>query len=615
MVWNVRIYFTSIFFLIVIAIFSLRLAVIFLYVKLAIVVEWEILSLNSCFIEFTLIFDWISLIFLRFVTLISSLVLYYRGEYIAGDININRFLYLVLAFVFSIGALICRPNLIRILLGWDGLGLISYVLVIYYQNEKSSNAGILTVLSNRVGDVAILLSIALIFSTGRWNFIFHSLYFNDQYIILKLLIILAAITKRAQIPFSAWLPAAIAAPTPVSALVHSSTLVTAGVYLLIRFRTAFNNSKIQRILLIVSSLTIFIAGLGANFEYDLKKIIALSTLSQLGVIIRILALGFPILAFFHLLTHALFKALLFICAGAIIHNINNYQDVRLIGRLTSIIPLRVMCINLASLALCGAPFLAGFYSKDLILEVAFITNINYVAFLLYIFATGLTASYTFRLVFLTLTNFLNLGVLYNVQDEEKSITYPIILLCLGAVTGGRFLSWLIFPERYIICISFFFKSLVLMLVRLGASLGYILNLIKVNDLLKAIKLYSLISLWGSMWFIPYLSTFVVSSIRLKTAKLIQDSIDKGWSEYFGGQGSYRIVIISSNTLQSIQNNTIKLYIKSFFFWVVILFFISLYSYNLSLKYYIEAVKMIIYLWIFLEKISTLQWKCNVLFTL
>lgn len=145
---------------------------------------------------------------------------------------------------------------------------------------------------------------------------------------LCFLVVLAAITKRAQIPFSSWLPAAIAAPTPVSALVHSSTLVTAGVYLLIRFRFLLNNSTIFYALLLFGNLTIFMAGLGANYEMDLKKIIALSTLRQLGLIMGILSLGFYKMAFFHLLTHALFKALLFLCAGVLIHNIINFQDIR-----------------------------------------------------------------------------------------------------------------------------------------------------------------------------------------------------------------------------------------------------------------------------------------------
>lgn len=179
---------------------------------------------------------------------------------------------------------------------------------------------------------------------------------------------IAAITKRAQIPFSSWLPAAMAAPTPVSALVHSSTLVTAGVYLLIRFRPIFSNYMLNRNLLLLSVLTMFISGLGAIFEYDLKKIIALSTLSQLGLIIRTLCLGIPEFAFFHLLTHALFKSLLFICAGYVIHGMKDCQDIRFIGAITIQRPVLVSYFNVANLALCGMPFLAGFYSKDLILE-------------------------------------------------------------------------------------------------------------------------------------------------------------------------------------------------------------------------------------------------------
>lgn len=182
---------------------------------------------------------------------------------------------------------------------------------------------------------------------------------------ILVMLILAAITKRAQIPFSAWLPAAIAAPTPVSALVHSSTLVTAGVYLIIRFHHLLGANFF---LLYVGCLTIFMSGLGANFEIDLKKIIALSTLSQLGVIIFTLSLGLIELAFFHLLSHALFKSLLFLCAGVYIHGAGDCQDIRLLGGVMKSIPVRSLFFGCCSLSLCGFPFLSGFYSKDLILE-------------------------------------------------------------------------------------------------------------------------------------------------------------------------------------------------------------------------------------------------------
>ena len=170
-------------------------------------------------------------------------------------------------------------------------------------------------------------------------------------------------------------------------------------------------------LLLIGGLTIFISGLGANFEFDLKKIIALSTLRQLGLMIRILSMGFPKLAFFHLLTHALFKALLFMCAGAIIHNINNSQDIRSMGNLATHMPLTVRCLNVANLALCGIPFLAGFYSKDIILELVLISYTNYLIFFLFFFSTGLTVCYSFRLVFYSLTGHLNCSSMHYLRDE------------------------------------------------------------------------------------------------------------------------------------------------------------------------------------------------------
>lgn len=582
MLWIVSIYLSRILFLLRGSLSCLVLSLLCLKRGQAWFIEWELLRLNSSSIVMTLILDWISFMFLGFVIFISSMVLYYRGEYIHGDRNINRFIYLVLAFVMSMGFLIISPNLIRILLGWDGLGLVSYALVIYYQNEKSANAGILTALSNRVGDVAILLAISLFFSCGGWNFLF---YVENIPIIrsgglLCGLVVLAAITKRAQIPFSAWLPAAIAAPTPVSALVHSSTLVTAGVYLLIRFSPALEGRLSQTVLLLLSRLTIFIAGLGANFEYDLKKIIALSTLSQLGVIIRILSLGYADLAFFHLLAHALFKALLFMCAGAVIHSVKDYQDIRIIGGLVYHIPLTGICINLANLALCGTPFLAGFYSKDIILEVAFISPINLVSFLLYALATGLTVCYTMRLVYYSLSGDFNLGNLYSIRDEGKIITNPIMGLRVGAVFGGATLAWLIFPCPYIICISPVFKILALIVRVIGGVLGYLLNLNAVNYNLNSLKYYNRVVFSGSIWFMPFLSTYGASKNFLGRGETYQRVGDIGWSEYYGGQGIYSFIMRRSKILQVFQDNSIKIYILSFLLWVIVLVFVVVYLYSL-----------------------------------
>nr|YP_009512588.1 NADH dehydrogenase subunit 5 [Gennadas parvus]AXJ93155.1 NADH dehydrogenase subunit 5 [Gennadas parvus] len=571
----VPMYLSSMFFLLGGSIICLLMSLVCLMSGQAWFIEWELLSINSCSVVMTLILDWMSFMFLGFVMFISSMVLYYSGEYMSGDENMNRFMYLVLGFVMSMAFLIISPNLISILLGWDGLGLVSYVLVIYYQNEKSANAGMLTALSNRVGDVAILLGISLFFSCGGWNFLFYStdLPGSKSLGLLCGLVVMAGMTKSAQIPFSAWLPAAMAAPTPVSALVHSSTLVTAGVYLLIRFSIILESSEAQVLLLLLSSLTMFMAGLGANFEYDLKKIIALSTLSQLGVMMSILSLGYPDLAFFHLLAHALFKALLFMCAGSVIHSVKDYQDIRMMGGLVYHMPLTSMCMNLANLALCGTPFLAGFYSKDMVLEVAFMSPINQASFLLYVLATGLTVCYTMRLVYYSLSGDFNLGNLYLVSDNASIMTNPMICLSGGAVFGGAALSWLIFPCPYMICMSVSFKTLALTVSFVGGVIGYALNLGAVNYRLISLKEYSKTVFVGSMWFMPFLSTQGMSEKLLKSGNMLQKVGDSGWSEYYGGQGIYKVMTGNSSYLQVLQDNSMKVYMLSFLLWVIVLFFI------------------------------------------
>lgn len=560
------------FFLFIIRILLLLCSFYFLLNEIIYFLEWEVVSLNSIRIVITILFDWISLIFISFVLLISSLVIYYRKEYIANDININRFILLVLIFVLSIILLIISPNLIRILLGWDGLGLVSYCLVIYFNNVKSFNAGILTALMNRVGDVFLLLAIAWILNYGRMRYIFYlEFILNDKQIILiGVLVTSAAITKSAQIPFSSWLPAAIAAPTPVSALVHSSTLVTAGIYLLIRFNILVYNSFIGQLLLLIAGLTIFISGLGANFEFDLKKIIALSTLRQLGLIIIILSIGYYKLAFFHLLTHALFKALLFICAGAIIHNINNFQDLRLIGGLTLFIPLTCSCFNVANLALCGIPFLAGFYSKDLILEIVSISIVNLFIYYLFFFSTGLTVCYSLRLVYYSITGDINCIRLNVLNDESWVILKRILGLIFIRIIGGSILSWLIFLTPSIICLPYYLKYITLFVCIIGGLFGYLISNISLFFINKSLKYYFISIFRGSIWFIPYISTYGIINYSLKIGINVVNNFDQGWSEFIGRQNLYNKLVYYSQFNYFIQNNNLKIYLIIFILWIIIL---------------------------------------------
>ena len=241
-------------------------------------------------------------------------------------------------------------------------------------------------------------------------------------------------------PFSAWLPAAIAAPTPVSALVHSSTLVTAGVYVLIRINIYLVESKSAEILIVVGTLTIMMAGLAAILEIDIKKIIALSTLRQLGIIIIILGAGNPILAYFHLLSHAFFKAILFMCAGIIIHNMKDYQDIRKIGLGQISLPITISIIIVANLRLCGLPFLRGFYSKDIILEIMLIKGLSLFMLFLIIVATFLTVAYSCRLRFLVGINISKSETFFSMLEGDKIILSGIAVLLPFSILGGIMLS-------------------------------------------------------------------------------------------------------------------------------------------------------------------------------
>nr|YP_010953267.1 NADH dehydrogenase subunit 5 [Archichauliodes diversus]WMQ76516.1 NADH dehydrogenase subunit 5 [Archichauliodes diversus] len=544
----------------------------FIFKEMVVFIEWEILSLNSSSIVMTVLMDWMSLLFMSFVLFISSIVIFYSKGYMEGDYNINRFILLVLLFVLSMMFLIISPNLISILLGWDGLGLVSYCLVIYYQNVKSYNAGMITALSNRIGDVALLMSIAWMMNYGSWNYIFYLECMKNslEMEIICFMVILAGMTKSAQIPFSSWLPAAMAAPTPVSALVHSSTLVTAGVYLLIRFNMLMIDNNFGNFLLMIGVLTMFMAGLGANFEFDLKKIIALSTLSQLGLMMSILAMGFPILAYYHLLTHALFKALLFMCAGMVIHNMMNSQDIRFMGSLVNQMPLTISCMNIANLALCGTPFLAGFYSKDLILEMVSLSYLNMFIFFMYFFSTGLTVCYSFRLVYYSMVGDFNLSGCHPMSEEQWNMLVGMLGLVFLAVFGGSMLSWMIFPSPIMICLPFYLKMLALLVSILGVWLGYEMSKFHLVWLLNSMNYYNYIVFFGSMWFMPILSTKFVSYFFLKMGAMFIKNLDQGWSEMIGGQGMYKLLSESSSKNEILQFNSLKIYLLSFIMWIFIL---------------------------------------------
>nr|QEI26525.1 NADH dehydrogenase subunit 5 [Eurydema ventralis] len=544
---------------------------IFLHNNYSVLLDWEVITLNSSYLSMSIYLDWMSLLFMGGVLFISSMVILYSSSYMGADLFKVRFLFIVLLFVLSMMFLIISPNLISILLGWDGLGLVSYCLVVYYQNVKSYNAGMLTILSNRIGDVSILIGISWLFNMGSWNYIYYLSYLDfDVSFWLLNLIVLSAFTKSAQIPFSSWLPAAMAAPTPVSALVHSSTLVTAGVYLLIRFSDLLYLYNLDFFLLI-SCLTMFMSGLAANFEYDLKKIIALSTLSQLGLMMSVLFMGFSSCAYFHMLTHAFFKALMFLCAGLIIHCMNDSQDIRHMGNLITCIPFTCSCFCISNLSLCGFPFLSGFYSKDLALEYMTYNYTNFYIYMLFYISVGLTVCYSMRLIYFCFSgsNGLMSTVNYN---EDYTMLISLILLTIMSTVSGSILGWLIFPYPYMLCFPLLLKLLPLLFVFLGGWLGYMLSLMYSYDKIFGVYYNYMVEFMGNMWFMPNFSTYMIYNKSFVYSKMSYSFMDSSWGEYIVSGSFPNTVNYLSSFYSLYHNNSVKIYLISFIF---IMFFMML----------------------------------------
>nr|YP_009590117.1 NADH dehydrogenase subunit 5 [Magicicada septendecula]YP_009590130.1 NADH dehydrogenase subunit 5 [Magicicada tredecula]QBM09102.1 NADH dehydrogenase subunit 5 [Magicicada septendecula]QBM09115.1 NADH dehydrogenase subunit 5 [Magicicada septendecula]QBM09362.1 NADH dehydrogenase subunit 5 [Magicicada septendecula]QBM09375.1 NADH dehydrogenase subunit 5 [Magicicada septendecula]QBM09388.1 NADH dehydrogenase subunit 5 [Magicicada septendecula] len=528
----------------------------------AIMMEWLIVTINSCNIYMTLIFDFMSTLFLSTVMFISSMVMLYSGMYMMNDKYINRFIYIIMMFVMSMVLLIISPNMVSILIGWDGLGLVSYCLVVYYQNLNSSNAGMLTALMNRIGDVMILLLIAWMMNFGSWNFMS---FINKMMMSpMIMLIIIAGFTKSAQIPFSSWLPAAMAAPTPVSALVHSSTLVTAGVYLIIRFSNLIMSFNLIQVFLMLSLLTMIMSGLAANFEFDLKKIIALSTLSQLGIMMSILMFGYPMLSFFHLIIHALFKASLFLCAGVLIHSLMNNQDIRMMGCMSYNMPMTSTFMNIANLSLCGMPFMSGFYSKDLIMEMMCSSNINFLILLLMYIGIGMTSFYSARLTYFSMNMNFNYYSFSSQNESFNSMLKSIMILSIYSILSGSMFSWIMFNNPVSIILPMEGKLMAMALSFLGLLIGYEMSMFS-----SMVKKFTS-EFMNSMWFLKQLSTFHTQFLFLKNSLMFQKSIDLGWGEKIGPQGMIELMKLIMMFNINMSKNNFKIQMMTFIAWFLIM---------------------------------------------
>ena len=319
----------------------------------------------------------------------------------------------------------------------------------------------------------------------------------------------------------------MAAPTPVSALVHSSTLVTAGVYLMVRFYPLLRGLVVRKVLLYSGALTMIISRLGAIYEMDLKKIIALSTLSQLGMMMTALGLGMNLIAFFHLLTHALFKASLFLCAGRVIHLYGGTQDLRKLRRVRIYIPLTYSCLVVCSFSLIGLPFISAFYSKDKIIEIAFGDGANEMCLVLLFFSVLFTSIYSLRL--LLYIRSMRKDAIYEECRDSVEITRRIMLLSLGGVIGGRCLSWIVFDCRHE-NLKGRFKVAVLLMILYGRFVGY-------GTKMRFVRFIGYF--FSRMWFIVGMRTKMILKFGVLYREKVMKRWDCGWNETLRAQGIKR----------------------------------------------------------------------------
>jgi len=432
------------------------------------ILDW--ISSGNFKVNWSINIDPLSSIMLVVVTSVSSLVHIYSIGYMSHDPNKPRFMSYLSLFTFSMLMLVVSDNFIQLFFGWEGVGLCSYLLIgFWYKKESANNAAIKAFLVNRVGDFGLAVGIFLIFyyfGTVNYSEVFVKaaattdkeisfLGFNTNLItIICLSLFIGAMGKSAQFLFHTWLPDAMEGPTPVSALIHAATMVTAGVFLVVRCSPLFEYSQVAlNFVAIIGMITAVFAASVALVQNDIKKIIAYSTCSQLGYMFFAAGVGAYHVAIFHLFTHAFFKALLFLGSGSVIHAFKDEQDIRLMGGVWKKLPYTWILMLIGTLALTGFPFLSGFYSKDAIIEFAFFksSSIGYYAMTVGIFTAFLTAVYSWRLFFKTFHgNYNNKSMLIEKMHESPLIMLlPLIILALGAVFAGYLFKEMLIGHDYL----------------------------------------------------------------------------------------------------------------------------------------------------------------------